>query len=82
MVHRGTAANNSLEMSQYLGTMLGLLNLVTTNKHEVYSTSVIPVFESRLPVMLTVNSNQIQVTNHGLKVLFVTMGCLTILGVT
>ena len=55
---------------------------MTANKYEVYSTGVIPVLERRLPVMLTVNCNQVQITNHGLKVLFITLGGLTVFGVT
>ena len=62
--------------------MFGPLDLMTANKHEVYSTGMIPVFERRLPLMLTMNCNQVQITNQGLKVLFIALGGLTVLGIT
>ena len=59
MVDRCAASNSSFEPNQYLSTMFCPLDLMTANKHEIYSTGVIPVLERKLPVMLTVNCNQI-----------------------
>ena len=80
-MHRGTAASNPFELNQNLGSVLGPLHLMSTNKHEVNAARVVSVFEGGNLFVLTVNSNQVQITNHGLKVIPITLRSLTKFGI-